>query len=171
LFFRYIKTITDSKKEPVKQANLILSQIAAKPAEILPGIHWLPELSFLRVNLPDGHYQVYSLIRNRRHSNVAFMLGESLRYQKDLDSLTILPELTGSYPNLIFQVNLAELEPFVQQLSIVNSDSDFNKIVELWGVRRMSPDFWKIFHSFSQYMQNNNPLEAGIYDMNRYGHW
>lgn len=148
-----------------------LSQLAAKPAKKLPVIHWLPEVSFLRVDLPNQDFLVYSLVRNRRHSNVAFMLGESLRYQVDMDSLTVLPGLIGSYPNLMFQLELTDLDTFTRHLNAVNSDKDFEQLIEHWGVRRMSKGFWDNFHSFSTYMQKHDPINAGLYDMNRYGHW
>jgi len=155
----------------VSQINQTLRNLAAKPAKQLSGIRWLPDVSFLRINLSDGNYLVYSLIRNRMHSNVAFMLGESLRLEEPLDTLTIMPTLIGSYPNLLFQVDQAELKKFTSAVAQVNSEDDFEKVIARWGVRRMSPNFWEIFHSFSQYMEQHKPLEAGIYDLNRYGHY
>lgn len=155
----------------ISEINRALQLLAARPAKQIPGIQWLPDVSFLRINLPDGNYLVYSLIRNRMHSNVAFMLGESLRLEESLDTLTIMPTLIGSYPNLLFQVDLAELEKFANTVSQVNSDDDFENVISQWGVRRMNPDFWEVFHSFSRYMEQHKPLEAGLYDLNRYGHY
>ena len=155
----------------ISKINQSLRLLSTQLAKQSSGIQWLPDVSFLRINLPDGHYLVYSLIRNRMHSNVAFMLGESLRIEPSLDTLTIMPTLIGSYPNLLLQVDLAEVEKFSQTLSRVNSEGGFENIISQWGIRRMAPDFWKIFHSFSQYMEQHKPLEAGIYDLNRYGHY
>jgi len=156
---------------PAEKANQILQQIASQSAANIHGIHWLPEVSFLRVNLADGRYLAYTLLRNRRHSNVAFMLGESLRYQEELDNLTIMPTLIGSYPNLIFQVELSALNAFVDGIKNTRSQKAFEHVIEQWGVRRMDPNFWEIFHSFSQHMKQHKPLEAGSYDLNRYGHY
>ena len=163
-----IKQKVGSEIEKINQSLRIL---ASSPAKHVSGIQWLPDVSFLRINLSDNEYIAYSLIRNRMHSNVAFMLGESLRLEKSLDSLTIMPTLIGSYPNLMFQVNLQELEKFAMTLSLVNTDNDFEKVISQWGVRRMSPNFWEIFHSFHKYMEQHKPLEAGIYDLNRYGYF
>ena len=157
-------------KTAISKINQALRLLAARPAQQISGIRWLPNVSFLRVNLPNGKYRVYSLIRNRMHSNVAFMLGESLRLEPSNDTLTILPTLVGSYPNLLFQVELEEIDPFVRAVAGVNSDEDFDNVITRWGVRRMSPGFWDIFHSFNRYMERHQPLEAGIYDLNRYGH-
>lgn len=164
---------------PEDRSSVALKKIAAKPASELAAIKWLPEVSFVRINLDENSeglasgekFQVYTLLRNRRHSSVAFLLGESLRYQEDLDSLTILPEPVGSYPNLILQLNQSQLHEFVTSFESVDSDRSFDRFVERWGVGRMSPQFWQVFHSFRDYMLLTNPLEAGVYDMNRYGHW
>ncbi len=158
--------------EPIRnQVNSILQTLAARPAKNLSGIRWLPEVSFLRVDLPNGTFLAYTILRNRRHSNVSFIFGESLRRQEDLDSLTLVPTLIGSYPNIIFQVNLSDIERFRDVLASVNSNSDYKNLISRWGVLRMAPNFWDIFHSFTQYVRKHDPLEAGIYDMNRYGKW
>ena len=149
--------------------NKKLQALASTPAKNLPVINWLPEISFLSINMPNGEKLAYTLLRNRIHSNVAFMLGESLRYQEELDTLTIMPTLVGSYPNLIFHVDYSQLDMFIKRMSVVDSDSDFEKVIERWAARRMNTDFWEHFHSFKHYMVKHKPLEAGVYDLNRYG--
>ncbi|WP_417223117.1 fatty acid cis/trans isomerase [Amphritea sp.] len=164
---------------PSATINRAFSKIAAQPAAELAGIRWLPEVSFIRINLDnesgkqsqEPDFLAYSLLRNRRHSSVAYLLGESLRYQEALDSLTIMPTPIGSYPNLILQLKLSEVDEFVTQFSHIKDDRGFNQFVQRWGVGRMNPHFWRVFHSFKDYMQRTEPLQAGVYDMNRYGHW
>lgn len=153
------------------QIEKAMGRLTKHTAAQTPGLRWLPEVSFLRINTGDGNYRVFSLLRNRRHSNVAFIFGESLRYQEELDSLTVLPQLIGSYPNIIFQVDLPEIDLFSKALARVASDEAYAKLLKRWGVLRMSPDFWSVFHSFSDYMRQHNPIEAGIYDLNRYDAW
>ncbi|RTE64326.1 isomerase [Amphritea opalescens] len=168
-----------STEAPNAAINLAFSQIAAKPASELTAIRWLPEVSFIRINLDnesakqsdETEFLAYTLLRNRRHSSVAYLLGESLRYQENLDSLTIMPTPIGSYPNLILQMNLSEVDEFVAQLRNIDSKQEFEQWIKRWGVGRMNPHFWELFHSFKEYMQKTNPLQAGVYDMNRYGHW
>ena len=159
------------------QANNAMSKIASIPASQLAGIKWLPEVSFIRINVDQANdkdntkFLAYSLLRNRRHSSVAYLLGESLRYQEDLDTLTIMPQPIGSYPNLILQMNLSQIDDFVTSFSAIDSEEAFDQFIQRWGVGRMDPQFWNVFHSFKDYAETTNPLQAGIYDMNRYGHW
>ena len=152
----------------LQQAEQFLSRLAGRSAAGMPMIAQLPEATLLRVELPDGRREIYSLLRNRAHSNVAFMFGEELRYQPRLDTLTVYPGVLTSYPNFIFSLAAAEVPSFVQALEQVRSAGQFERIVERWGIRRSHPRFWFYFHDLSRYLEETEPLEAGVLDMNRY---
>lgn len=153
------------------EINHSLSKIAGIPAKELQAIKWLPEVSFLRVELPNNQILAYSLLRNRSHSSVSFLLGEELRYEEKLDTLTIIPQLIGSYPNLMFKVKSDDVDSFVTNLTQVKTETNFETLIDKWGVRRMSPVFWDVLHGFTKHMKETNPLESGVYDINRYGRW
>jgi hypothetical protein len=147
-----------------------LRRLAARPAAELDAVRYLPDVTFLRVD--DGaRSEAFTLLRNRRHSNVAFMLGESLRYQEERDSLSILPTLIGSYPNLMLRVSAAELDGLTRALEAMNSEEALREVVARWGLRRMDPAIWPTFHGFTELLREEAPLEAGVYDLNRYGRW
>lgn len=152
----------------LQQADQTLSTLTSIDAKQLPGILQLPEVSFLRVSNQQGERTVYSIVRNRAHSNVAFIFGESLRRQPEQDYLTVFPGITGSYPNFIFDVPAEQLAEFSRKLSRAESVKAFESIVVQWGVRRTHPDFWQILHDFSAWHAEQAPLEAGIFDVNRY---
>ncbi|MFZ3153804.1 fatty acid cis/trans isomerase [Pseudomonas sp.] len=152
----------------LQRAEQSLSRLAAKPAGTLKVIEQLPEASLLRVQMADGRREVYSLLRNRAHSNVAFMLGEELRYQPALDTLTVYPGVLSSYPNFIFNVQAEQAAAFVTALEQARDAAALEKVVERWGIRRTHPEFWRYFHDMSAYIQQTEPLEAGVLDMNRY---
>lgn len=77
--------------EEFRNAEQSLSRLVSRPAAGLKVINQLPEATMLRIEGQDGQRQVYSLLRNRAHSNVAFLLGEAYRYQPGLDTLTLYP--------------------------------------------------------------------------------
>lgn len=145
-----------------------LARLSSRPAAGFKVINYLPEASMLRIELSNGEREVYSLLRNRAHSNVAFMAGESLRYQPGLDTLTIYPEVLSSYPNFIFNILAADVPRFVAALEQVKDETGFRKVVEEWGLRRTHPQFWRYFHDLSEHIREREPLEAGVLDMNRY---
>ncbi|MEQ8516762.1 MAG: fatty acid cis/trans isomerase [Chromatocurvus sp.] len=154
-----------------REMRRALQRLAARPASELDAVRWMPDVTFLRVDYADGRREPFTLLRNRRHSNVAFMLGESLRYQEDRDSLSILPALVGSYPNLMLRVDANEVRAFVQAVVAIDDEAAMHTMVERWGLRRMDPELWPVFHSFSDLLRQRAPVEAGIYDLNRYGRW
>lgn len=157
------------KADWIKQTDQNLSTITGLTSNDIKGLQYLPELTFLRVTYGQQQDRsVYSLLRNRAHSNVAFLFGESLRYQPEKDTLTIYPGIAGSYPNFIFNVPSADIPAFVRQLTDANKQALFDEVVLRWGVRRTHPEFWTIFHDFSDWQKQQQPLEAGIFDANRY---
>lgn len=135
------------------------------------GIHLLPEVTVLRVDTGEGEYRVFSLIRNRAHTNVAFMLGEEQRYKPAADSLSLVDFPISSYPNYMFRVDQKALPQFVKALLAMGDESDREEVINRWGVRRADNDFWENFHSMSDYLKRTDPKQAGIFDLNRYEGW
>lgn len=145
-----------------------LSRLTREPAARLPVAALLPETTLLRVYSTDGHRDLYTLLRNRAHSNVAWMLGESLRLQPEKDRLMVFPGLLTSYPNFAFDVAVGDVPDFTDQLLAVRNGADLEKVVARWGVRRTHPRFWEIFNDFTAWQREQDPREAGILDINRW---
>jgi hypothetical protein len=155
--------------EPVlRDAEQALSRLTLRPAAGLKVIDQLPEATMLRIETRTGHREVYSLLRNRAHTNVAFMLGEASRYQPGLDTLTVYPGVLSSYPNFMFNIPAEQVPAFVAAMESARDAQHFEKIVDRWGVRRSHPQFWEYFHDLSTYIRETTPLEEGVLDMNRY---
>jgi len=152
----------------LQNAEQALSRLVSRPAAGLKVIDQLPEATMLRVETADGLREVYSLLRNRAHSNVAFLLGEESRYQPGLDTLTVHPGVLSSYPNFIFNIPAGQVPAFVDAMESAPDAAAFERIVERWGIRRSHPQFWQYFHDLSRYIQETDPVEAGVLDMNRY---
>lgn len=146
-----------------------LRLIAARPASELPAVKLFPDVSFLRVFDSSGTIEIYTLIRNRMHSNVAFMFAEDLRYQPEQDTLTLYRGVLASYPGFIFNVHNDDVDKFVDTLLTMDDEAVFARtVVNKWGVRRTHPRFWELFHKLSDYLQEHDPVEAGVMDMSRY---
>ncbi len=160
------------EREPkwVQQADREMSTLAATRAEFLPGLRYFPDVTFIRVASDTGERTVYSVIRDRAHTNVAFLLGEDLRYEPLDDKLTIYPGVIGSYPNFMFDVPASQLEAFTQQVAGLQweQQDQFERIVERWGIRRTHPRFWDVLHDVTAWQRENQPLQAGIFDINRF---
>jgi Fatty acid cis/trans isomerase (CTI) len=148
-----------------RQIETQLQKIASVKGEF---VRYLPELSLLRVH--DGREDglIYTIIHDRAHKNVAFMFREQSRLLPEDDTLTIVPEYFGSYPNFFFEATPAEMPDFVTDLRAVDSEEAFLRYVARWGVRRSSPRFWATSDWFQSDFASHQPLRAGLLDLNRY---
>ncbi|NWB93131.1 fatty acid cis/trans isomerase [Pseudomonas agarici] len=152
----------------LQEAEQSLSRLTSRPAAGLKVIEQLPEATMLRIETRGGQREVYSLLRNRAHSNVAFMLGEAYRYQPGLDTLTIYPGILTSYPNFMFNIPADQVPAFVDAMEQAKDATRFEQIVQRWGIRRSHPQFWHYFHDLTTYLRETDPINAGVLDMNRY---
>jgi len=135
-----------------------------------PWVHLLPEVSLVRVRVDPTEREdiVYALIHNAAHTNVAFMFGEDLRRRPKEDTLTVLPEAFGSYPNFFFDVEAAGIHDFVNALLATESDDDLERFVGRYGVRRTSDRFWATLDWLHGDLRRRDPTTAGLYDLGRY---
>ncbi|NWD25331.1 fatty acid cis/trans isomerase [Pseudomonas yamanorum] len=152
----------------LQDAEQALSRLTNRPAAGLKVIDQLPEATMLRIETRSGKREMYSLLRNRAHSNVAFMLGEAYRYQPGLDTVTLYPGVLSSYPNFMFNIPAEQVPAFVAAMENAKDANRFEKIVDRWGIRRSHPLFWQYFLDLSQYIRETTPVEEGVLDMNRY---
>jgi hypothetical protein len=159
---------TPGETAAIQHSERSLKRFAEVRAAVLPVIALLPELVVLRITAPNGERLLYSLVHNRAHSNVAFLLGEEARLQPEKDTLTIRAGMLGSYPNFIFDIPLADIDAFASKLVAVTNAAQLEAVVEAWGVRRTRPDFWNVFHDLTRYVEQTTPIEAGVFDLSRY---
>lgn len=168
----------------LQNAEQELSRLAARPAASLPVIDQMPEVTILRIETPDGSRGVYSLLRNRAHTNVAYMLGEGWRYEPLKDTLTIAPGVMGNYPNFMLNLKSSEVADFVDAMVQVQPSGNlsdvmaaidptkdaagFEKIAARWGIRRSNPQFWFYFNDLTAFQRETVPIEAGALDMSRF---
>jgi hypothetical protein len=127
----------------------------------------IPEQSLMRLSLDNGEYRLISLIRNRSHTNVSHLFGEQNRFVPEEQTLSVIDGVVGTYPNIFFDVKEADLNEFVDLLSMVKSEQDYASVLKLFGVRRTNKDFWRFSDSIHQIYMQASPIEAGLLDFNR----
>ncbi|MEB3735707.1 fatty acid cis/trans isomerase [Halopseudomonas pachastrellae] len=121
------------------------------------------------MRVTDGDQRwVYSLVHNRAHSNVAFMFGEEDRLQPERDDLTIMEGTLGSYPNFSFNVELQALPDFVAACRQPRIAKDWNRLLIAGAYAAPTHQFWEILADFRQYVEETDPTQAGLFDINRY---
>ena len=126
----------------------------------------LPQVSYLMVNGKRGD-DVYTLINNSAHSNVAHLFSESERRIPVEDNLTVLAGVVGTYPNAFFQVNEQQLGEFINALELMKTEQDYSKLKDRFSIRRTNPNFWQYADQLHTWYKNNQANSAGLLDFNR----
>lgn len=131
-------------------------------------ISYLPEVAFVQLLKQNGQTESYSLVHNRMHSNNAQLFDEQERLIPEEDRVTIVKGFIGTYPNMFFQVHERELEDFADAIEQMVKAEDYTALVERYGVRRTAPWFWRVADTFVDAYKKDQPVEAGLFDLNRY---
>ncbi|MCX2979272.1 peptidylprolyl isomerase [Halieaceae bacterium IMCC14734] len=129
---------------------------------------YMPDIAFVDVLTADSSDRVYTLIRNIGHSNITDPFRENKQRLPEEDYLTVVRGFVGYYPNVFFQVNELELPRFVAAVAGLSSEADFSALMARYGVRRNASYFWHVSDRMHRVYRERQPLEAGLFDLNRY---
>ena len=125
-------------------------------------------LAYVRIRLKNGKDIAGSIVINRWHDNVAFMLGEERRLDPSKDSADFIPGLIGSYPNYFFDVREEDLPDFFDLLAnFTKSPKDMERLAK-YGVNRADERLWDAYDWFQQRFNEDEPVQGGLFDLNRY---
>lgn len=155
--------------QPLSPTEEALRRIASVYAgNATPFARYFPELALLLVERKGGGADVYSIVHNREHANVSWIMGEDLRRVPEQDTLTIRSGILGAYPNMLFVVGEDDADAFSDTASRIASDADYERLVDKFGVRRTSGRFWPVFDRINALALEREPVERGHLDLTRY---
>ncbi len=126
-------------------------------------IRFLPQVTLIEVP-GEG---VYTLLRNNEYTNLSSLFGETLRHRPQQDTTTLGRGVIGAYPNSFMRVERQDLADFVQRMHALRSEQDYQRLRDIYGVRRTDPTFWDFSDRLHNYYKKQVPLEAGMLDYNR----
>ena len=150
-------------------AEQALRRIASiKAAEATPFARFFPELAVVQVRNGDGSVRLYSLVHNREHANVSWMLGELDRLAPQEDALTVRAGMSGDYPNMFFVVPEAEIGAFSGAIARIKSAADYERLINRFGVRRSNEKFWSVYDAINSAYLAIDPVRSGTLDLTRY---
>jgi len=124
----------------------------------------------LRIIMPDGKSKVYTFVVNRWHDNVNSLFGEESRLKPEKDTFDVLPFSVGSYPNSFAVVNYKDLGDFFNIIKNFDASKKCQERFSKYFIRRNNPQFWENFDWFQNHFNNLDPIQSGLYDLNRYYH-
>ena len=60
------------------------------------------------------------------------------------------------------------MEAFTERYVSIRNRDDYERFVGLYGVRRTNTAFWSVADWFQAHYARESPLQAGLFDLNRY---
>jgi hypothetical protein len=125
-------------------------------------------LLYVRVRNYEGRDRYFTIVINRWHDNVNSMFGEDLRLDPSKDTMDFLVQSIGAYPNYFFEVDGPEVPEFFEMLQNFDGSEEYIAKFRRFGVNRADDDFWESYDRFQTKLESEDPLRAGLYDLNRY---
>ena len=124
--------------------------------------------AYVRVRREQKRDVAFSIVINRWHDNVAFLIKEDARLDPSKDNADFIPGLIGSYPNYFFDVKEKDLPDFIDLLAhFDNSPKDLARLAK-YGVNRADDRLWDTYDWFQKRFAEDEPVHGGLFDLNRY---
>ena len=127
----------------------------------------MPEMSFVAIAHGDGTEGYASILRDSAHTNVAQLFAEKARRVTEEDTLSVVRGFLGAYPNALFAVPAGQLDAFVDAVTKLDREADYQALRARFGVLRTSPAFWTYSDRISEAYARQAPIEGGLFDYNR----
>ncbi|TVZ39810.1 fatty acid cis/trans isomerase CTI [Alteromonadaceae bacterium 2753L.S.0a.02] len=121
---------------------------------------------FIRDKQQQTWYPV-SILRNDAHLNITSVFNEKKNLIPDENTLTITNGFVGAYPIAMFDVDADKLGDFVDEVLALSSDADYSRLVDAYGVRRTSAQFWQHSDKLHRALKKQSAIEYGVLDYNR----
>ena len=154
-------------RHDIKAGNLAINASLGPLEELTGGaVTLLPQTIFVEVSGESGNNYV-TLVRNNSHLNLASMFKENKARVPEEDTVSVVPGFIGTYPNAFLVVDEAELDTFADSFSSMRTEGDYMRLLDAYGVRRTSPQFWQQGDSFHAAFEQLAPVEYGVFDYNR----
>lgn len=128
----------------------------------------LPQISMIIVEADDGNKQLFTLLRNNAHKNISSLFNEGKNRTPEKDDLTLVRGVIGSYPAIYLHVKEDEVSQLYQLLSSMKNQEDYTKLLDRFAIRRSSPEFWPFSDLIHQWYKQDQPVEFGLLDYNRF---
>ena len=125
-------------------------------------------LIHIRIKLKGERDVVTSIIINRWHDNVNSLFDEESTLNPDKDDIDFIEGSIGSYPNAFAVVEYEDLPDFFDLIGNFKEDETYLKKIDKYFIDRTDKDFWKHYDWFQKHFNESDPIQAGLYDLNRY---
>lgn len=131
---------------------------------------WQANVLYVRIRVDQGEDAVISIVINRWHDNVAFLVGEEETLDVTKDNVDFIKGFIGSYPNYFIDIHQKDLPDFFELMSKNKLSPEEIVRFEGYGVNRANDNFWEVSDWFHKRFADDRPVTSGLFDLNRYYH-
>ncbi len=122
----------------------------------------------MMIGAQNGDKQLFTLLHNNAHSNISRLFDEESNRTPGLDDLTLVRGVVGSYPAAYWSLHENDIPKLYQHLKNLRTDADYDKLLDQFGIRRSNQAFWSFSDDVHQWYQQDQPIEFGLLDYNRF---
>ncbi|MDF3130245.1 fatty acid cis/trans isomerase [Kiritimatiellaeota bacterium B1221] len=163
------QVIANERENPGGNEIVLMREVYKElPQETAPFVQYFPEVTFVRIQNEKNEDTVMTILRNKAFKNVSGLLDEKDRRIPEQDSLLLVEGLIGDYPNMMIHLHVNELPAFKQAVNSATSKDDMVALLLKFGVLRTSRDFWPTLDWFTAWQQQQDPIQAGRFDLKHY---
>ncbi|MEZ9445623.1 fatty acid cis/trans isomerase [Vibrio sp. 10N.222.54.F12] len=157
--FDIVETGFSRKNEALlKQVNLIKGV----------GLRHVPQLVTIMIESENGDEQLFTMIHNNAHSNISSLFNEEGNRDYANDDLTLVRGVVGSYPAAYLSLTERDIPTLVKALQSLDTEKDYVALLDKFAVRRSSPEFWPFSDRVHRWYKQDQPIEFGLLDYNRF---
>ncbi|NOI74868.1 fatty acid cis/trans isomerase [Vibrio coralliilyticus] len=132
------------------------------------GLLYIPQIVMLLIESESGQEQLFTLLHNNAHTNISSLFDEEGNRDYENDDLTLVRGVIGSYPATYLSLHENEISQLIDMLKNIRSEEDYVKLLDRFAIRRSSDRFWPFSDKVHTWYKENQPVEFGLLDYNRF---
>lgn len=132
------------------------------------GLNYVPQIVMLMIESKQGEDQLFTLLHNNAHTNISSLFDEESNRDPQNDDLTLVRGVIGSYPAAYLSLTEDQVPQLVEMLKNIRTETDYVKLLDTFAIRRSSDEFWPFSDRVHAWHQENQPIEFGLLDYNRF---
>lgn len=132
------------------------------------GLRPIPQIMMLMIKSNHGQKQLFTLLHNNAHTNISSLFDEESNRDYQHDDLTLVRGVIGSYPAAYLSLKEAQIPTLVNMLKNMRNNDDYTNLLDAFSIRRSNPEFWVFSDQIHAWYQQDQPIEFGLLDYNRF---
>ncbi|MDH5509885.1 MAG: fatty acid cis/trans isomerase [Nitrospinota bacterium] len=163
---KYKKSLSNDSREWRKFASFFTRLADRKK----PFVRLFPDVSYITITQDENADPIFlTVVANKSHKSMNVLFGENQTRDPENDTLHIVKDLVMARPNQFFEFPLEETPEFIRQAERMETDEDYNRLLQMYGIFKSSGRFWPYLDRLTNHIMKTHPVYGGRLDLNEYG--